>query len=86
MRDMGFDIASRSCAEVNHLSGKLHALWPAPRGLRVLVVDSGGSVDTVAFDRERARAIHAEHRDAVRRTLSRMRCGLTPTRHRRSRT
>lgn len=66
----------RGIAEVDHLTGKLHALWPAPRRLRVLVVDGGGAVGPVAVDRERARAIHAEHRDTVQRFLSRMRCGL----------
>lgn len=63
-------------AEVNHLSGALYALWPVPKSLRVMVLDCGGSVDTVGFDRDRARAIYAEHRQQVLRFIGRVRCGL----------
>ena len=63
-------------AEVDHLSGALFALWPVPRCLRVKVFDCGGSVDTVGFDRERARAVYAERRQDVQRFLGRVRCGL----------
>lgn len=45
-------------AHVNHLSGRLVDLLPSPRELRVLVVDCGGEVETVGFDRERARAVY----------------------------
>lgn len=66
----------RGIAEIDPSSGRLHALWPAPRGLRVLVLDAGGAGDDVTFDPERARAIYTEHRGLVQRYLGRLRCGL----------
>ena len=64
-------------AEVNHLSGQILNNWPAPRGMRVIVLDCGGSVDTVSFDRARARALYAEARQDVLRFRALLRYGLT---------
>jgi L-threonine kinase len=63
-------------AEVNHLSGKLFARFSVPSGLRVIVVDCGGQVDTMRFDRVRARAIYSEHRSEVMGLLGELRRGL----------
>jgi L-threonine kinase len=63
-------------AEVNHLSGKLFARFPVPSGLRVIVVDCGGQIDTLHFDRLRARAIYQEQRAEVMGLLGELRRGL----------
>jgi L-threonine kinase len=63
-------------AEVNHLTGKLFARFPVPSGLRVIVVDCGGQIDTLHFDRARARAIYSEHRGEVMGLLGELRRGL----------
>jgi L-threonine kinase len=63
-------------AEVNHLTGKLFARFPVPSGLRVIVVDCGGEIDTLNFDRTRARAIYNEHRSEVMGLLGELRRGL----------
>lgn len=63
-------------AEVNHLTGKLFARFPVPSGLRVIVVDCGGQVETLRFDRARARAIYSEHRGEVMGLLGELRRGL----------
>jgi L-threonine kinase len=63
-------------AEVNHLTGKLFARFPVPSGLRVIVVDCGGQVETLHFDRARARAIYDEHRGEVMGLLGELRRGL----------
>lgn len=63
-------------AHVDHLEGVCHESLPVPRGLRVLVLDCGGEVDTVGFDRERSRAIYREHRDDVVWMLDTVRDGL----------
>ncbi len=63
-------------AEINHLTGKLFARFPVPSGLRVIVVDCGGRVETMRFDRARARAIYNEHRAEVMGLLGELRRGL----------
>lgn len=63
-------------AHVDHLNGSCHESLPVPRGLRVLVLDCGGEVDTVAFDRERARAMYRAHRQAVVQMLDMLKTGL----------
>jgi L-threonine kinase len=63
-------------AEVNHLSGKLFARFPVPSGLRVIVIDCGGQIDTLHFDRLRARAIYHEQRAEVMGLLGELRRGL----------
>lgn len=63
-------------AHVNHLTGQLFELMPAPRALRVLVVDCGGEVDTVAFDRARAHAVYARNESTVAQALALLKTGL----------
>lgn len=63
-------------AHLNFLNGALLDRLPAPRGLRVLVVDCGGEVDTLQFDRERARAVYAEHGERLRAALGLLKRGL----------
>lgn len=63
-------------AHVNHLTGECHASLPVPQGLRVLILDCGGEVDTVTFDRERARRMYREHRSEVARMLETLKLGL----------
>ncbi len=61
---------------VNHLTGELLDTLPVPDGLRVLVVDCGGEVDTVAFDRDRARGVYRENGARVAGMLHLLRRGL----------
>ena len=63
-------------AHVNHLNGDLLDMMPAPRGMRVLVLDCGGEVDTVRFDRERARAVYRRNQPAIRAALHLVELGL----------
>jgi len=63
--------------EVNHLTGQILNSWPAPRGMRVIVLDCGSAVDTVGFDRDRARALYAEARQEVLHFRALLRYGLT---------
>lgn len=63
-------------AHVNQLTGELFDAMPAPVGLRVLVVDCGGEVDTVGFDREKARAIYRRNPQAIRAALQLVKLGL----------
>ncbi|WP_182084389.1 hypothetical protein [Aureimonas sp. ME7] len=53
-------------AWVNHLTGHRLGAWTAPAHLRVIVIDGGGEVDTVGFDRDRARAVYARQEAIVR--------------------
>jgi L-threonine kinase len=63
-------------AEINQLTGKLFARFSVPSGLRVMVVDCGGQIETLRFDRVRARAIYNEHRAEVIGLLGELRRGL----------
>jgi len=63
-------------AHVNHLNGELLDMMPAPVGMRVLVLDCGGEVDTVHFDRERARAVYRRNQPAIRAALHLVKLGL----------
>jgi L-threonine kinase len=63
-------------AHVNHLSGELLDMMPAPSGMRVLVIDCGGEVDTVSFDRERARAVYRRNQPAIGAALHLVKLGL----------
>lgn len=63
-------------AQVNHLTGELVEQLPAPDGLRVLVVDCGGAVDTLAFDRERARSVYRQCADELAYALALVQRGL----------
>lgn len=63
-------------AHVNHLTGEVLDAFPAPVGLRVIVVDCGGEVDTLGFDRERARGVYRAHESEVAGALARLGRGL----------
>ncbi|MFT4100732.1 MAG: hypothetical protein QM674_06790 [Burkholderiaceae bacterium] len=66
----------RGVADLNFLTGELNERLPAPRDLRVLVVDCGGAVETVAFERERARSVYRRHANLVRDARAALRRGL----------
>jgi len=55
---------------VGHLCGRVFGSFAPPQALRVLVVDCGGAVDTIAFDRARAHSVYARNEDVMRATLS----------------
>ena len=55
---------------VGHLSGRVFGTYPAPTGLRALVVDCGGVLDTVGFDRTWAHQIYARHETLLRSTMA----------------
>ncbi|MGQ7843120.1 GHMP family kinase ATP-binding protein [Granulosicoccus sp. 3-233] len=57
---------------VNHLNGVVHACLPAPEDLSVIVLDCGGEVDTLAFDREKARSVYHQAQARVTATLALM--------------
>jgi len=63
-------------SQVNHLSGKLIASMPAPVGLRTLIVDCGGEVDSINFDREFARHLYREQPLVIQEALSALKIGL----------
>jgi L-threonine kinase len=63
-------------AHVNHLTGDLFETMPAPADLRVLVVDCGGEVDTLSFDRDKARAIYRKGRTRIADALALLKRGL----------
>lgn len=63
--------------EVVPRSGRILNNWPAPRGMRVIVLDCSGVVDTTVIDPERARAIHIEARQDLIHFRALLRYGLT---------
>lgn len=63
-------------AHLNFLTGKLFEQLPVPAGLRVLVLDAGGQVETLQFDRARARAVYAQAREPLAHALQRLLQGL----------
>lgn len=63
-------------AHVNHLTGDLLDTLPAPQGMRVLVVDCGGEIDTIGFDRERARHVYRQQPHAIKEALDLLKRGL----------
>lgn len=63
-------------AHVNHLNGEVLDCLPPPRGLRVVVADCGGEVNTLDFDRESARAVYRAHEGRVVGTLALLKHGL----------
>lgn len=63
-------------AHVNHLTGELIETLPPPEDLRVLVVDCGGQIDTVAFDRERARSVYRRDQAEIAGALAQLKRGL----------
>lgn len=63
-------------AHLNHLTGHLFESMPAPSGLKVLIVDCGGNVDTITFDRVRARSIYKQHETYLRDAVLTLKRGL----------
>jgi L-threonine kinase len=63
-------------AHVNHLTGELLGIWQAPQNLRIIVVDCGGEVDTISFDREYARHVYRKNQPIVYGFLERLRHSL----------
>jgi L-threonine kinase len=63
-------------AHLNHLTGDLVETMPAPDDLRVLVVDCGGEVDTLGFERDKARAVYRGCRDRIAAAVALLRRGL----------
>jgi L-threonine kinase len=63
-------------AEVNHLTGRLIDSMPAPADLNVLVVDCGGEIDTIGFDRKKARAIYRQNQPYLKDALAKLKRGL----------
>lgn len=63
-------------SQVNHLSGDLIRSFPAPLGMRVLVVDCGGEVNTISFDRDFARYIYRSSQDQIRQMLKLLNSGF----------
>jgi uncharacterized protein involved in propanediol utilization len=62
-------------AEIDPMTGRLLASWPAPRGLRLLALEATDR-DQSRIELARLRAVHIEHRDEIRQFLSQLRCGL----------
>ena len=63
-------------SHVNQLTGDVHACLPAPQDLSVLVVDCGGELDTVNFDREQAHEVYCREQPKLRYALSTLKAGL----------
>lgn len=63
-------------AHLNHLTGDLLESLPPPSGMRALIVDCGGEIDTLCFDRQRARAVYRNHEDCITEALQILKQGL----------
>lgn len=63
-------------AHVNHLTGQLIESMPAPNDMNVLIVDCGGEIDTIGFDRERARGVYRKNQGMLRNALDMLKRGL----------
>lgn len=63
-------------ALVGHLCGQIFGRFRAPSSLRALVVDCGGEVDTVRFDRSHAHRVYARNETPLRAALHMARRGL----------
>lgn len=63
-------------AMINQLTGKLRLLLGAPPPLRFMLVDSGGAVESVGFDRAKARAVARLHEPTLRQAVSNVREGI----------
>lgn len=55
---------------VGHLCGRIFGCLAVPVGLRVMVVDCGGTIDTTRFDRSRAHHVYATHERELRDALT----------------
>jgi L-threonine kinase len=63
-------------AHVNHLTGRLYDSMPAPQGMSVLIVDCGGEIDTIGFDRKKARALYRQNQPYLKEALATLKRGL----------
>lgn len=63
-------------SHVDHLGGAIFDSLPAPDDLSVLVVDCGGEVDTVEFDREHARRVYKQEQSTLSNALQMLKQGL----------
>lgn len=63
-------------AMYDHVQGRLIELLGEPPPLAFMVVDSGGQVDTVSFDRGRSRANARRHAAELARAVRLVRCGF----------
>lgn len=63
-------------AHVNHLTGDLFEILPAPKNLKVLIYDCGGEIDTIGFDRKRAREIYRREPAAIVGAVELLKRGL----------
>ncbi|ASJ71239.1 L-threonine kinase [Granulosicoccus antarcticus IMCC3135] len=59
-------------AHVNQLNGAVHACLPAPHDMSVIVVDCGGEIYTLEFDRDRAHGVYRTMRNKMVATLALM--------------
>ena len=60
----------------NHLTGELQEQFGMPPPLAFVIVDTGGYVETVGFDRERARAVARAEQDKLNSAVSMIRRGF----------
>ncbi len=63
-------------AHVNHLTGDLIEAMPAPNDISVVIVDCGGEIDTIGFDRQHARHIYRQNQAAISGALNLLKRGL----------
>ncbi|MDB4077049.1 hypothetical protein N9537_04335 [Porticoccaceae bacterium] len=63
-------------SHLNHLTGQLIESMPVPSGMDVLVIDCGGQIDTVTFDRMKARSLYRSNQPYLRETLALLKDGL----------
>lgn len=63
-------------AHVNHLTGDLIESMPAPTDISVIIVDCGGEIDTIGFDRERARGVYRQNQPIIAAALGLLKRGL----------
>jgi L-threonine kinase len=63
-------------AHLNHLTGDLLESFPAPYGMRALIVDCGGEIDTLCFDRQLARSVYRSHEGVIVQALETLKRGL----------
>jgi len=63
-------------SHINHLTGQLFESMPAPEEMSILVIDCGGHIDTVMFDRIKARSLYRSHQPALCAMLKLLKTGL----------
>ena len=63
-------------SHINHLTGQLFESMPAPEEMNILVVDCGGQIDTVMFDRIKARSLYHSHQPDLCAMLKLLKAGL----------